>query len=80
MTCPDDPAAFLRQAMNHHAGHLEPTVEVTDPEVGRLKRRIESMRLELAARRFAHPEEVWHPPNEHHRGMLTYNGAEMFDG
>lgn len=78
MTCPDDPARFLREAMRHHEppNHLEPAID----DVGRLKRTIASLRLEIAARRFAHPEEVWHPPNGHHGGILTYNGVEMFDG
>lgn len=78
MTCPDDPAAVRR--MLAPPNHLEPAVEVSHSDVGRLKRIIESQRLELAARRFAHPEEVWHPPNGHHNGILTYNGVEMFDG
>ena len=74
----DDPADCLRNAMQHHADHLEPFA--ADSDIGRLKRRIESMRIELEARRFAHPEEKWHPPNGHHNGILTYNGVEMFDG
>lgn len=78
MTCPDDPAAARR--MLAPPDHLEPHVGVTESDVGRYKRIIESLRLELAARRFAHPEEQWHPPNEHHNGILTYNGVEMFDG
>ena len=74
MTCPDDPAAARR--MLTPPNHLEPATD----DVGRLKRTIASLRLELAARRFAHPEEQWHPPNENHSGILTYNGVEMFDG
>lgn len=79
MTCPDDPAAARR--MLTPPNHLEPpAVQVKQSDVGRLKRIIESLRLEVAARRFAHPDEIWHPPNENHNGMLTYNGVEMFDG
>lgn len=81
MTCPDDPAAFLRNAMRHHADHLEPR----EDDIGKLKRklaimekRVEEQRLELVARRFAHPEEEWHPPNGKHDGVLTYNGVDIF--
>lgn len=84
MTCPDgpEPAGFLRQAMNQHQDHLEPKFD----EVGRLKRKIailerhiETMRLELVARRFEDPNLVWHPPNPpYHDGILTRDGIDIY--
>ena len=61
MTCPDDPAAFLRQAMKHHADHLEPTVPYTESDIGRLKRIIALRDAELECYRMKYPGWVFSP-------------------
>lgn len=64
MTCPDDPAAFLRNAMRHHADHLEPrepAVGVTESEVGRLKRIIALRNAELECYRTKYPGWTFSP-------------------
>lgn len=71
MTCPDDPAAFLRNAMRHHADHLEPkppAVGVTESEVRRYKRllaikdgMIAERNDELACYRMRFPGFVYSP-------------------
>lgn len=72
MTCPDDPAAFLRNAMLHHADHLEPR----EDDIGRLKRKLAIAHKELAAWRVTFPDYQYRPEID---GFL-YNGVQMFDG
>lgn len=61
MTCPDDPAAFLRQAMKHHADHLEPAAPYTESDIGKLKRTIAMRDAELECYRMMYPGWVFSP-------------------
>lgn len=69
----DDPAAFLRKALNHHTDPLETQ---GDSDEARLKRKIAILQRELAAWRRMFPDYVYRPKID----GFTYNGVEVFEG
>lgn len=74
MTCPDDPAAFLRQAMKHHADHLEPAAPYTESDIGKLKRIISLRDAELECYRMRYPGWVFSQSQ-----LCLYSNGDDFD-